>query len=377
LLNLLIAVDELNIQILTPCIKEYLINNQYEYLRENPIEILEITYQIHQHDIFSDLWNSFLKTICETPGILFNSDKLIKLRKPLLELLLKRDDLLLDEFEIWNNLIKWSLGQHPSIQQDVEKWNNEEITIMKNTIDTFIPLIRFYHISLEDFHLEIYPFKILLPEDLINNILKFHTEPNKKINNDIQPPRNPKYDTNIIKPQHFAIFSSWIEKRNDFYYKVREIPYYFKLIYRASRDGNTTKAFHDKCDNKGATIVVAKLMDSEQIMGGYSPLQWESNNKKYKYSKDSFIFSFTNRENLQTAKVGHINDKYSRYSIFCHKHNGPTFGCGHDLFHFEGIIWKSYNISAYPKIDLPTDVTDYSYNVIYVEDYEVFQVIKI
>src|SRR5205823_3611950 len=108
--------------------------------------ILETVYQICQHDTFTSLWNLFLEAICEEPEILFNYDKLIKLRAPLLELLLKKDFLLLDEIVIWDNLIKWGLAQHPSIQQDVKKWNKEEITIMKSTLHRFIPLIRFYDI---------------------------------------------------------------------------------------------------------------------------------------------------------------------------------------------------------------------------------------
>src|SRR6185437_693910 len=101
-------VDELNIQTLISCIQEYFINNQCEFLQENPIEILETVYQVNQHDAFKCLFDFFLETICERPEILFNSDKLINLEAPLLELILKRDDLLLDEIEIWNNLIKWS-----------------------------------------------------------------------------------------------------------------------------------------------------------------------------------------------------------------------------------------------------------------------------
>ncbi len=217
LLNLLMAVDELSIQTLIPCIQEYLIGQKYEYLQQNAIEILETVYNIYQHDTFKGLLDVFLGIICEKPETLFNPDKLIRLKAPLLELLLKRDDLLLDEIEIWNNLINWSFIQHPSIQQDVKKWNQEEITIMESTFHKFVPLIRFYHISSEDFHLKVYPFKVLLPEDLANDILAFHTAPSKKLNIDMQPPRNPKYDTLIIRPQYFAIFSGWIEKKNDSY----------------------------------------------------------------------------------------------------------------------------------------------------------------
>jgi len=72
-----------------------------------------------------------LEKICEKPERLFDSDKFINLKAPLLELILKRDDLCLDEIVIWDNLIKWSLAQHPSIQHDVKKWNKEGTTLWR------------------------------------------------------------------------------------------------------------------------------------------------------------------------------------------------------------------------------------------------------
>src|ERR1700753_2362345 len=44
-LELLIAVDELNIQQLIPYIREFLIEHQTEFLHQNPIGILETVYQ--------------------------------------------------------------------------------------------------------------------------------------------------------------------------------------------------------------------------------------------------------------------------------------------------------------------------------------------
>jgi hypothetical protein len=97
-LKLLIAVDELNIQQLISYIQEYLIEHQTEFLNQNPADILEIVYQ---HDeTFAGLWNFCLEKICEEPKILFNPDKFINLKAPLLELLLKRDDLEMDEIEV-------------------------------------------------------------------------------------------------------------------------------------------------------------------------------------------------------------------------------------------------------------------------------------
>ncbi|RGB30657.1 hypothetical protein C1646_710923, partial [Rhizophagus diaphanus] len=75
--------------------------------------------------------------------------------------------------------------------------------------------------------------------------------PSKKSSLNIQPPRKSKnvYDRVIIGPQHFAIFSDWIGKKHASYFSKSNISYNFNLLYRASRDGNTSAAFHAKCDN--------------------------------------------------------------------------------------------------------------------------------
>ncbi|GBB85426.1 hypothetical protein RclHR1_11970002 [Rhizophagus clarus] len=365
ILKLLMAVDELKIQTLILCIQEYLIKHQHEFLQKNPTEILETVYQ---HEAFTDLWNYCLEEICTKPDILFNSNKFVNLKAPLLELLLKRDDLLLDEIIIWNSLIKWCLSQHPTIQQDVKKWNKEEIVVMERTIHRFIPLIRFYHISSADFITKVYLFKKIIPKDLVNNILVFHMAPDEQLNINIQPSRKPKcvFDSIIINNKHFANFSSWIEKKNQFHHNENNIPYNFNLLYRASRDGNTTAAFHAKCDNKGATIIVVKITNSEQIVGGYNPLFWDSSGT-FKSTSDSFLFSFTNKNNLQSAKVSYSNG--NQYSIYCHP-DYVHFGGGGNLFFQDG-MWNSYKsgCSSYPKIDdIPASFK--------ADDYEVFQVVK-
>ncbi|EXX76731.1 BTB/POZ domain-containing protein [Rhizophagus irregularis DAOM 181602=DAOM 197198] len=367
LLNLLVAVDELNIQTLIPCIQDYLINHQHEILQQNPVEILEIVHSVHQCDTFSRLWDYFLETICDKPDILFNPDNLIKLKEPLLKFLLNRDDLMLDEIVIWDNLIKWSFTQHPTIQQDVNKWNNEEIAIMKSTFQDFIPLIRFYQISSEDFHSKVYPFRVLLPEDLIDNILAFHATPNKILDNNIQPSRNPKYNTYIVKSQHFAIFSSWIEKKSNSYYNLKCIPYHFNLIYRASRDGFTAEAFHENCDDIGATITIVKIKGSEQIFGGFNPFDWDLCGD-YKTTKNSFIFSFMDRKNMKTAKVGYSN---GRCSVGCYQDYGPIFGY---YLYYKNTHWMVNNDFSrnYPGIKIPISVLE----ITNIDDYEVFQIVK-
>ena len=52
ILKLLIAVDELNVQTLIPCIQEYLIKRRSEFLQQNFVEIIKTIYQ---HESFTEL----------------------------------------------------------------------------------------------------------------------------------------------------------------------------------------------------------------------------------------------------------------------------------------------------------------------------------
>ncbi|RGB30644.1 hypothetical protein C1646_744798 [Rhizophagus diaphanus] len=364
ILKLLTIVDELKIERLVICIQEYLIKCQYEFLQQYPTEILETIYL---HENFTCLWNYYLEEICAKPDILFKSDKFINLKAPLLELLLKRDDLSLDEIDIWNYLIKWCFSQHPNIQQNVKKWNKEEIIIMERTIHRFIPLIRFRHIPSAIFITKVFPFRNIMPENLINNILLFYMAPNEQLNVNMQSSRKQRYvyDSIIISNKHFSMFSNWIEKKNESYYNVNNIPYKFNLLYRASRDGNTLFAFHNNCDNKGATIVIVKITNSDQIVGGYNPFYWSLSNR-YKSTKDSFIFSFANKDDVQSGVAGYSNG--DAYSVFCGNASyGPVFG-GDDLS-FNNTGWYRSRSHSYPDVGIPL-------NRFEVDDYEVFQVVK-
>ncbi|RGB25720.1 hypothetical protein C1646_801684 [Rhizophagus diaphanus] len=344
--KLLIAVDELNIQQLIPHIQEYLIKHQTEFLCQNLIDILEIIYQ---HETFTDLWNFCLKE----PKILFNSDKFINLKSSLLELLLKRDDLNMDEIEVWEGLLKYCFAQQ-NIDNDPIKWSKDDITKIERSLSRFIPLIRFYDIEPRDFFYKVYNYKDVLPQNLIHDLLEFHIVPNMKPKTDVSSPRKPnlkfELDSTLIQSNYIPLFASWIDRKDSSHYNNKDIPYDFKLLYHLSgQDEFNAATFHINCDNKGPFIWIAKIRGSSQLIGGYNEYNlhdWSVNDR------NDFLFSFTNGKNISTANLSYI--KFS----------------GHDFIWSVGDNYLDVIDNYFPNINIPS-----GFNFI-LDNYEVFQVIK-
>src|SRR5437667_5185945 len=230
--------------------------------------------------------------------------------------------------------------------------NKMDITKIEGSLHRFIPLVRFYDIEPTDFFYKVYCYKDILPQDLINDLLEFHIVPNIKPKTNAAPSRKPnlkfKLDSTIIESNHIPLFASWIDKKDSSHYNKKRIPYDFKLLYHSSRDGPDTKSFHRNCDNKGATICVAKVQGSAQLIGGYNPLDW-SGNGVWKATTDSFIFNFTDGKNISTANFGYVNTVIN--AVFCRNDRGPQMGSlrcynNNNNWYNDG--------SFYPNIDIPT-----------------------
>ncbi|RIA94091.1 hypothetical protein C1645_818557 [Glomus cerebriforme] len=173
-------------------------------------KLLELTYR---KKFFIKLWDYCIQESCNNPDYLLKSTKFLNLNPAILDIILNRDDISINnEITIWKN--------HPIIEQDINKWNKNDFTVMERRLGRFIPINRYYSISSEDFLLKIYyPFKELLPNDLINNIFKYHIVSKNKLNINMQPPRYPKFVySTIIKSQHLNLFSRLIDKKENLYY---------------------------------------------------------------------------------------------------------------------------------------------------------------
>ena len=120
-----------------------------------------------------------------------------------------------------------------------------------------------------------------------------------------------------------------------------------ELLYRGSRDGSTSKDFHDRCDNKGPTICLYKN-DKDYIFGGYASISW-SNNGGYRSASESFIFTLTNIYGTEPTK---FQNKLENQSVYHSSDHGPSFGNYDDI----NIIsdYKSSGYSRFPTAYLDT-----------------------
>ena len=90
-----------------------------------------------------------------------------------------------------------------------------------------------------------------------------------------------------------------------------------ELLFRKTRDGQTPDDFHNKCDNKGITIVFFETTKGYKF-GGYTELPWDSSSGEKK-DRTTFIFSFNNKQKYEA--------KNNNGSIYCGCSEGPRFGC--------------------------------------------------
>ena len=81
-------------------------------------------------------------------------------------------------------------------------------------------------------------------------------------------------NTKILKNKEEVEFLETRLKNNNKNLMKRNI--IFKLLYRATEDGNTAQAFHQKCDNISGTLTIVKTTKGLRF-GGYTEQIWNHN----------------------------------------------------------------------------------------------------
>ena len=121
-----------------------------------------------------------------------------------------------------------------------------------------------------------------------------------------------------------------IEKnKNNKNFIPKSCDFVFKLVYRASRDGDDVLEFHKRCDEIGPNVTLVKTEKNKRF-GGFTFCNWgipqkylekmKSNAGILKQDQYSFCFS------LDLKKMYYHDDRKGKEdAIFCSKKFGPTF----------------------------------------------------
>ncbi|GBC27242.2 BTB/POZ protein [Rhizophagus irregularis DAOM 181602=DAOM 197198] len=181
-------------------------------------------------------------------------------------------------------------------------------------------------------------------------------------------------DSKIITFQHAELITKWID-RLEITDKLKT-SYVFKSLYRDSRDGLSGSfrfdKFYEICKNQSQTLLVIKMKNCNEIIGGYNPIEWKFNDS-YGVTKDSFIFAFGGKGTKHHIISRVINETKAIYGSFFTSF-GPSFG-DKDLY----LKKNSYN----NELKVICNKNDYekhirnTNNSCFVEEFEVFQVVPL
>ncbi|CAG8506173.1 15851_t:CDS:1 [Cetraspora pellucida] len=325
------------------------------------------------------------------PNLLFGSEALCSLPEAHVLYLIQQDDVGdHSEVDIWKNLIEWGKRNTPKVifEKDINKWTQKEFESLARTLRNCIYWIRFSQMTPIEFQTYVIPYRSIIPKYILGDFLRQKITDHPPVLRAVAPPRIPTtlIESEIITGRHASILSYWI--KNQSYESVEGKPSHrFNLLYRASRDGGTSKDFHLHCDNQGPTILVVKLSDHNMFIGGYNAMSYkdsrrssislskrQSMNKKMEElaQQSCFIYSFENTYYPeQTAIVSRVIPEFKKDAIIRHQWGGPCFGQGDLLVCPDR---KNKVLQIHPEsYELPI-INSNSKNFKW-DDFEVFQVI--
>ncbi|GBC06509.1 hypothetical protein RclHR1_06890013 [Rhizophagus clarus] len=365
IIKILITANEFGLQELITHLQTFLIENKKNWMKQNFNLIYQTSFE---NDSFLKLQDFCKEMMSKEPEKIFNSIDFNSISEKCMISLIQHENSQKNTIQVWEHILKWGIAQNPELPSDPLNYSKDDFNTLKDTLQHCIPYIKFYNLTSKEFVEKVYPYKKIIPKELREKLIKdFIYQPNKRPEqNIIKEISSKSVDSKIITYQHTVLISKWID-RLEITDEIKN-PYEFKLILRGSRDGFSSNKFHKICDNQSHTILIIKVKDSTEILGGYNPIIWKSDNS-WGATKDSFIFSFKNKNNIEEYILSRVKcvDSAVYYDSDC----GPVF-TGGLILDGDNFYNKSYcccNIKCYDKI---RETKDY----FSVEEYEIFQITK-
>ncbi|GBB89321.1 hypothetical protein RclHR1_00160037 [Rhizophagus clarus] len=371
IIKLLVAANELNLQELIIYIQSFLIENEMNWIEQHFNVIYRTSFG---RNSFLELQKCCNDLISKEPGKIFKSLDFTEIPEKLLISVIQKNNLQMSEIQIWEHVLKWGIAQNPGLPSNVADYSKEDFETLRNILQGCIPFIRFHNLTSKEYLDGVQPYKKVLPKnlraDLLRDFLGNNNNTSSKSIPRISKVCNSKnFDSEIITSQHVEAISKWIKRLGTTDKLTDSIE--FRLLFRGTRDGFYPVKFHEICDNQSHTVTIVKVAGSTEILGGYSPIAWKTDNI-YGTTKDSFIFSFNNYTNENRNYIlSRVMD--SKYAIDNRCYCGPSFGDG-DL-----IIWgfdphtlHNYCCSSKNSYEKPIRKTDDRFSI---EEYEIFRLI--
>ncbi|KAJ5076743.1 e3 ubiquitin-protein ligase trim56-like [Anaeramoeba ignava] len=287
---------------------------------ETVVDILKLSESMN----FNILIDSSYQFIFDNFDKFIKTSFFLELEENHLNLILSNNCIEIDEFELFQTIIKWGKYK-PDINQ------------ISNIIDK-IRFIDFSKQELEDTLKE-----DLIPKQISQKLIQFQKIQmnEKELKQFIQKENRNllifksrfRLDSEIIQEKkHFKKLKEWIND-NEFFSKM-------KKGYSAKRDGFDCKKWHETCDDKGKTLVIIKTKDNF-IFGGFTSVgftddksKWNEVWRKYKtgyiVDPNPFIFSLRNDKNNREPEKFSVKQGDEVFAIYYGLDYGPIFGGGWD-----------------------------------------------
>ncbi|RHZ51614.1 hypothetical protein Glove_476g6 [Diversispora epigaea] len=351
--DLLIASLELDLDELVEYLQTHLVTNNASWLKLKFAQVLQTSYNKN----FKIIQNFCNNIISKHPNIIFESDNFNSLPEDVLISVIELDDLQLEEDKIWDYVIQWGRAKNPTFPTNINEWTSDNFLTLKTTLKNCFPHIRYFNISSEQIVEKFYPYQQLFEPKLCSTL------PTRTI----RIPSN--IISNIISNEHALEISSWIDRKETPY--TENNPYEFKLLVRGSRDGFDIKTMYEICDKVSNTVIVLKVEDTREIIGGYNPLEIYNNSDGDWYdSKDSFVFSLKT-ENLKNSIISRVKN----FNTAIYYDSDPTVEC----LDFGDALNLRYNLKTQKSsycgtnhYEKPIRSNDDRFSV---EEFEVFEIL--
>ncbi|CAG8586202.1 16044_t:CDS:2, partial [Dentiscutata heterogama] len=380
--DLIIASDELLLHELFDHAQEYLISEHSNWIQSNISSVLQ---KIVNHSC-KKLQSYCIHAIVNNPNLLFYSEDFINIEEDMLINILERDDFnRMREIDVWSFVLNWGIINTVELKaddgtdtvEDVEKWCDSDFKALSKTIKKLICHIRFSEISPCDFNSKIKPYAKIFPPSLWDDLQTYFNSRCYTKSTSLLPPRR-RISSEILSNEHVSILANWIKdiQRVDITATSPYVlPYAFRLLYRATRDGFDLEHLHKRIGSQPDIIVVAKTKKS--FIFSFKSGSDSSNNinsiSRNRIDNSDYITTNAPVQSKPTiiSKISRINPEMADRVVFDSRVSHICFG-GSDL-RIGGILnpKSGYTRSQYYE----TKIREFQ-GLFHIDDYEIFSISK-